>query len=1275
MLKQPLLADVIIHPAFPEADDINTADGYEALTPRILGPEESAVYTEALNFACSHGDIRNIAVTGAYGAGKSSVLRTWKECPDNEFRIMTVSLADFEMQSPPQPKVNSGTKDAPVNVPDDKKTAAEEKTIEYSILQQLLYKENKSALPYSRIERIADITSSQVAATAGHLLLILSAMLTCTLCLFPKYIQTKLSLPEMVSQFLTDVPAFRLPAAGLLLFTALFLTVKKLHHIGIFDRRVSVDKIDLLKGAISTRPSSPSLLNVYIDEIVYFFEVTGYNVVVFEDLDRHNDGVIFIKLREINQIINNTRPDTQPVRFIYAVRDGLFSTAESRTKFFDFAIPVIPVMDSENAAERFSSMFTETELGSEGFSKCLSQLSLFIPDLRVMRNIANEFRIYQNIVNGAGDITRLLSMIAYKNIFSEDYHSIDEKKGVLYSFVKESLSGKIKSDYIDAKLEEINKIQSEIDSLLDDEEKDIVEIRKSILADYISPVQKRFFKFKLPPNEIIESDDLASKENMFNKFLTLSYFSITYRNQHADVLSFSKDDINIIKEVYEKRKSVLRLKTEGYVSQQEKKIVIIRHEIKDVNNGGLDDDAIQMGASGFVTWANDNIYSDDFSPDLLKKRRPQLDFVYFLLINGYIASDYMFYRSVFMPGSLSYEDNEFIKSVSIGSPQDQTSRMPLSRIENVVNKLISLGLIMDCPAWHPDILLYLLEKDIPTLRNIMQYQIEDHNDGSLTQLVCQTFVNWTVTQRIRYVAEMTSDKDKAFRFIKRLYQMEGNNAAPELLLLQLSSSGFKWNAQTTDMKQWARYILINDGLFPDHVPEGYGQQFAENLIKTGLNVSRLELCNSEQGIKIVRMIAENQLWEYSAANLKNIFLTLCDNLNVTRELFQKEPLSAIDALGIRNMNLFVRQRINDFINDFFVMSQEYFRIPELLNNNNVSKERIVDIITKMQFFIEDISEVSNRVISNKDNETISEDNDLYSLLLKHNRIRTDWSEVYHLLTDDIYSEHMFTEWFERNHCSFVGKEISTDSFSPINMLMQRVYNSEEISDDSRKKILTNLNCTLLFLPENITLEQAALLIEYRRLAPTSGVFEKVYQVFHTENERLTPLLENLILENFSLLRTEPELVMMKDDQFDRSLAERLFSKDRLPEDICTSVLNWMWNFKPSLFSEPLFIAPRLLAKLASGFQDNRMRHAILAQCLKDGGIQHDDIEHFIHTFTDDTYLAFIDDKKYRRIGFSDELWELTCLLESTGFIRAPKLNEKNKKIRFVPHYNSVLRDE
>lgn len=61
-----------------------------------------------------------------------------------------------------------------------------------------------------------------------------------------------------------------------------------------------------------------------MDEIVYFFEVTDYNVVIIEDLDRFDNTDIFLKLREVNQLLNQSNSVGRKVTFIYAVKDDMF---------------------------------------------------------------------------------------------------------------------------------------------------------------------------------------------------------------------------------------------------------------------------------------------------------------------------------------------------------------------------------------------------------------------------------------------------------------------------------------------------------------------------------------------------------------------------------------------------------------------------------------------------------------------------------------------------------------------------------------------------------------------------------------------------------------------------------------------------------------------------------------------------------------------------------------------------------------------------------------
>ena len=53
---------------------------FNALTPEVLGEnEQKQIYTEALDFAFGNSDIKNIAITGIYGAGKSTVWKTYEK--------------------------------------------------------------------------------------------------------------------------------------------------------------------------------------------------------------------------------------------------------------------------------------------------------------------------------------------------------------------------------------------------------------------------------------------------------------------------------------------------------------------------------------------------------------------------------------------------------------------------------------------------------------------------------------------------------------------------------------------------------------------------------------------------------------------------------------------------------------------------------------------------------------------------------------------------------------------------------------------------------------------------------------------------------------------------------------------------------------------------------------------------------------------------------------------------------------------------------------------
>lgn len=130
-----------------------------------------------------------------------------------------------------------------------------------------------------------------------------------------------------------------------------------------------------------------SVFNKHLEEIVYFFEATGYDVVIIEDLDRFRCPEIFQKLREINFLLRTSEvlksQNDRKVKFIYAIKDDLFKDAE-RTKFFDYIATVTPVVNPKNSCEKLTQ-----ELSERGYvldKETLCDLSEFVDDMRMLKN-------------------------------------------------------------------------------------------------------------------------------------------------------------------------------------------------------------------------------------------------------------------------------------------------------------------------------------------------------------------------------------------------------------------------------------------------------------------------------------------------------------------------------------------------------------------------------------------------------------------------------------------------------------------------------------------------------------------------------------------------------------------------------------------------------------------------------------------------------------------------------------------------------------------------
>lgn len=452
-----------------------------------------ASYVQRLEKALEGNDnkLHNIALSGVYGSGKSSILEKVVKDLEEErpHTTRTISLAPLAAQLKKQDdrKVNS-VSDEGDSAP-EKPSGAPPKSsnnssitnlIQKEIIKQLLYGTDPGKIPASHFHRINEIGLGKQLLSSlacGALLLFILDIHKWPYNRIQELL-TWLPIPTCITKILAEIVII-----GLLLIATFAL----FHY---FDTRIHLAKIDVGTAGITLGENSDSYFDQYLDEIIYIFEKTGIRTVFFEDLDRFQDAQIFDSLRELNQILNNdpklrhtestiqkisrqlhfsrfieerNSQSSAPIQFVYAIHDAIFSNqyvladeqvsnkeslshSFSRAKFFDLIIPVVPFVSASNSYQiALETLEDVLDANDPQMINLLELVADAVPDKRTWINIRNEFIVYREhlfVQSPEGrftsklglDESHLLAFIIYKNCYLDDSVKIHDGKSKLDYF-------------------------------------------------------------------------------------------------------------------------------------------------------------------------------------------------------------------------------------------------------------------------------------------------------------------------------------------------------------------------------------------------------------------------------------------------------------------------------------------------------------------------------------------------------------------------------------------------------------------------------------------------------------------------------------------------------------------------------------------------------------------------------------------------------------------------------------------------------------------------
>ena len=400
------------------------------------------IYKDVLNNVTQDKLIKNVGVTGGYGTGKSSIIHSYFNELESKTSIY-ISLAHFDsLAGTPQ---------------DDKAINSQiDNILEMKIVNQLVNQIEPDKIPKANFLTKKNIKKRKI---------ILSSLSIFCLILYLKFLLPVITekITYSIKNFLPKLESidyiliFISVIAMISLYYLLSNTIKKIIYKGNWSK-LTINTMGINVNMENRDFSTVSYFDNFLSDVIYIFDESEAEFVIFEDLDRFNDHSIFEKLREINLMVNQRRNSAKrkKLMFFYVISDEVFSekkgnstnhsedvSVTEKTKFFDVIIPIVPIVNNTNSFDYLKSkLLDELEITDKNdFETFLYQVSIFIDDLRVLKNLVNEFKVYKEIHknNIKIDYKQLFALIIYKTLNSSDFSDLVKSKGDLYTQIKDSL--------------------------------------------------------------------------------------------------------------------------------------------------------------------------------------------------------------------------------------------------------------------------------------------------------------------------------------------------------------------------------------------------------------------------------------------------------------------------------------------------------------------------------------------------------------------------------------------------------------------------------------------------------------------------------------------------------------------------------------------------------------------------------------------------------------------------------------------------------------------
>lgn len=1038
---------------------------------------------DALDFAFLDDDIRNIAITGNYSSGKSSTLFSYIENnlgrKKYKNKYVSISLATFQSKE---------KKDANITIQE----------LEKEIIQQLYY--NVYASEFKR-------KNNRVFFISVCILIILVFLF----CFFFSN-ETKI--------FFSNCIISKILLLVIVMISILALCIIIFHKIYEFSQfSLKIDDIEIS----GNKENSNNILSMNSEFIFKLFlrHKRKMRYIIFEDLDRFEKPILFEHLRELNFLLNKT----WRVKFIYVLNDDVFKD-ENRTKFFDFIYPIVPFISYGTSGEILNELIKkkykikENELSTE----FINNITMYIQDMRILKNVLNEYIIYKNELDGS---EKLFSMILYKNVFSEDFRKLQNKQGNLYKL-------------LNSKQEIIDKFKNELKEL-----ENKIRNKKSVFSDeklFCTLVEREIEKNFSDSGEIILRNctlgtrKLEREINLDYEYLNHRDTKIPYHGIAGSLEQFlrscdKQDLLDLRNSIDNERKDELR-KIEDSLSKKRKKL-------GNMNNMSV----LELVENNeYIKYFDLDVFNDNIENENIRRK----ELVIYLVQNKYIDENYSSY--IERHYGWNQKDYIFLGNVMINM-NNNFSELLVDSEKIIIN--LKEEYFKNEGILNINILKTLFSQNL----NDSEEKISNFRDAFIKS---KDFINNMETCRTNLDE---TEKEKIYKNFSKNYKFIENIIEKKEMNLFIDVIRF------IDIDKIDIIDIQDKNEFKNKVNECtilLSKQFDKHydtLIKlfTKLNVKMesIALYEFEKG-KLYEYCLRNNMYKISLDNIQEAINT---ELKGKNKIISNNYNSIMQTKCVKD---YINSNIKEYLEHVYFDSKKRNEtkdsIIELLNNKDITKKDKIKIIR---------NEEKKNII---DNILLVQNEELYQYLIEYNVASANYFNI----SNFMQKSNMNVAGYKSRLTDFINSNKlelkNTENELPIKesqRLFEFVYSNENIDNEIYEDMIKKLRGTLDKLDfNNLTNDKISILIgsivNNNNYNISKGMYTIIIEYILKNNKELDLKIETIsgLLPKCEHIIRKIQLINLYIKNFDKEhikkiVDEELIDYNTLLKDKCRPI--YMYN--------------------------------------------------------------------------------------------------------------------